>query len=298
MQHYKITIVGAGAVGATTAYALLLKNLGSEIILVDVNEKRCSGEILDLSDVLPMSLVNTIKKGTLHDTATSDIIIIAAGKRQEIGQSRVDLWQENKKIISQITDGLQQIQKNAIVVVVTNPVDLVSLLVKEKLPLHHNKIFSTGTLLDTERLKKFLGCHFNIAPESIISHVLGEHGESQFIPWSSTYIDTVSISQFKNFNSSLQNEFALKVKNEAAGIIACKGATFFGIASCVALVCEIIIYNKKVALPLSCYQEKENLYLSVPVVLGKEGILEYLPLILSQEEQEMLQKSVLCLKGA
>lgn len=297
MNNHKIAIIGAGAVGATTAYALMLKNIGSEIILVDVDEKRCTGEILDLSDVLPISTVNTIKKGSLDDASTSDIIIIAAGKRQEIGQSRLDLWQENKKIVSDICGKLQNIQKNAIVIVVTNPVDPLSLLLKNSLPLHHNKIFSTGTLLDTERLKKFLGFHFKINPESIITNVLGEHGESQFVQWSGTHINTAPISTFKNFNEKMQHEFALKVKNEAAGIIQCKGATYFGIATYVALVCEIIMYDKKVVLPLSCYQEKDNVYVSVPVVLGNEGILEYVPLILSKEEQEMMQKSMSYLKN-
>lgn len=298
MQHYKIAIIGAGAVGTTTAYALMLKNIGSEIILVDIDEVRCVGEILDLSDILPMSHVANIKKGNLEEAAQSDIIIISAGKRQEIGQSRMDLWEANKKIVSDMCDDLKKIKKDAIVIVVTNPVDLVSLLVKEKLPLHYSRIFSTGTLLDTQRLKKFLGFYFKICPESIITNVLGEHGELQFVQWSGTHINTVPISTFKDFNASLQNECALKVKNEAAEIIKCKGATYFGIASCIALVCEIIMYDKKLAVPLSCYQEKEHVYVSAPVVLGIDGILKYLPLILSKEEQENWQKSILYLKGA
>lgn len=297
MKQHKIAIIGAGAVGATTAYALMLKNTAAEIILLDIDEKRCSGEILDLSDVLPICSVNEIKKGNLQDAAQADIIIIAAGKRQEIEQSRLDLWQENKKIVSDICTKLQNIKKSTIVIVVTNPVDPVSLLVKNSLPLPPNKIFSTGTLLDTERLKKFLGFHFKIHPESIITNVLGEHGESQFVQWSGTYIDTVPISTFKNFNEKMQDQFALKVKNEAAEIIRCKGATYFGIATYVALVCEIIMHDKKVALPLSCYQEKDDVYVSVPVILGQDGIVEYLPLILSKKEHEMMEKSITYIKN-
>jgi L-lactate dehydrogenase len=297
MSKGQITIIGAGAVGSTTAYALALRGVISKIVFVDTDEMRCMGEVLDLSDLLAFSRTTIISKGTFKEACESDIIIIAAGKRQEIGQSRMDLFQVNKKIIQEICQQLQKVSKETIVLVITNPVDPLTLLTQQLLPLDRKKIFSTGTFLDTQRLKKFLGRLLSVSPESVNVNVLGEHGDSQLVHWSTVHIDGVPLSQFPQITETLKKEISEKTKHEAYEIISCKGATFFGIATCISVVCESILFNQRKTFPLSCYIQELDICMSVPVVLDSTGISHFLPVLLSSEEQSQFLQSAKQLQG-
>ncbi|TET06152.1 L-lactate dehydrogenase [Candidatus Dependentiae bacterium] len=297
MKHAKLAIIGAGAVGSTTAYALMWKNVATEILLIDIDEKRCKGEILDLSDALPFCYASKIQRGTTKEAGQADIVIITAGVRQKPGQPRSDLIAENQKIIKSIINDMKPINPNTIIIMVTNPVDILTYYAQQITDLPKNQIFGSGTFLDSQRLRGILSKKLNIAEQSIQAYVLGEHGDSQFVAWSNMNIAGIPLLDFPIFSSKDLDVMADETKNRVYEIIACKEATFYGIAACVTDICECIIFNQKRIIPLSCFIEKYNVCLSMPAVLGEKGIEQILSIRLSQKEQDLLEKSVKKLKG-
>ena len=291
MKHSKIAIIGAGLVGSTTAYALLLKNIAAEIILVDVNEVRCRGELLDLSDALTFDGTSLIRIGNAHDASQADIIIIAAGKAQKPHESRTDLLQANILIFDAICKEITPINPQAIVIIVTNPVDLMTLHIQEKLNLPRKQIIGSGTFLDSQRLRGLLSRLVNVSQQSINVSILGEHGETQFVAWSTAEIAGTPLLQFPGITQEKLTGIAQEVKDKAQEIISCKGATYYGIAACVAEICKIIMFNQKTAIPVSTYIEEYNICLSVPVVIGESGIENLLPLTLNAQEKQQFINS-------
>ncbi|TET34511.1 L-lactate dehydrogenase [Candidatus Dependentiae bacterium] len=290
MKHTKISIIGAGAVGSTIAYALILKNIAAEICLVDVNEiKRC-GEILDLSDALSFGATALIHGETAKNAGKSDIIIIAAGKRQEPGQDRIALLDANKKIIKSILQEIQPINKESIIIMVTNPVDILTLYAQELVNHPRSQLFGSGTFLDTQRLRGLLSQKIHIAEQSIHAYILGEHGDTQFPAWSCARIAGIPLQDFSLTENDLER-IARETRDKASEIIKCKGATFYGIATCVAALCRTIIFDQKRVTPVSCYLEQYDLCMSVPVVLGKNGVDSILQLPLNKREKEQLNQS-------
>lgn len=296
MKHSKIAIIGAGFVGSTTAYALLLQDIAAEIILVDINEIRCRGEILDLSDALSFDGTSQIKSGTSDDAAQADIIIIAAGKPQKANESRVELLAANTKIINEVFKKIKPINPEAIIIVVTNPVDLITYQIQQIAGLPQNQVFGSGTFLDTQRLHSIIGHKLHISEESIDAYILGEHGDTQFAAWSSAKIGGVPALNFPNLTLKELTEMATDVKNKAYEIISCKGATYYGIAACVARMCKAIIFDQKLILPLSIFNQEFGICLSMPVVLGENGIEKIIPIPLNEDEKKQLNKSAETLK--
>ncbi len=296
MKHSKIAIIGAGSVGSTTAYALLLKNIAAEIILIDINEIRCRGEILDLSDSLAFDGGSKIRSGTVQDAAQADIIIIAAGKAQDPGQTRSDLFVTNKKIITDIFSTLKPLNSAAIIIMVTNPVDHLTALVQSISGLPRNQVFGTGTFLDTLRLRSIIADKIGVAKESVHAYVIGEHGDTQCAAWSCAEIAGTPIAQFSGMDAQNREAIAQQVKDTAYEIIACKGSTHFGIASCVAALCAAIIFDQKLVVPLSTYIPEYDAVFSIPVVLGENGIEKILSIPLNDEERNKLELSAQELK--
>ena len=288
MKRARVAIIGAGSVGSTTAYALLLKNSAAEIILIDIDEARCYGEILDLSDVLTFGGGSTIRSGTSVDAAQADIIIIAAGKAQKPDETRLDLLQINQKIVTDIFKSINPINSTAIIIMVTNPIDLLTDLAQSLSGLPQNQVFGTGTLLDTLRLRGIIAEKINVARESIQAYVIGEHGDSQVVAWSSAEIAGRPIAQFPGIEYKDFEEIAQKVKNSAYDIIKCKGSTYFGIASCVAMICNALLCDEKIVVPLSTYIKEYGAVFSMPVVLGQKGIEKIVPIFLHDDEQKKL----------
>ena len=297
MMKHKIAIIGAGSVGSTIAYAFILKNIAAEIILVDTDEKRRRGEILDLSDALPFCGPSRIHAGTPQDVQTSEIIIIAAGKRQQPGQDRAVLLQENKKIIKSIMDSIQPLKKDAIIIVVTNPVDLITRYAQELSDLPTSQVFGSGTFLDTQRLRGELSKKIHIAEQSIHAYILGEHGDTQFPAWSCARVAGIPLSDFGLTQKEL-DQIAQETKNKAYEIISYKGATYYGIATCVAALCRTIIFDQKRVTPVSCYIKEFDVSLSMPVVLGVNGIEKILKIPLNNQEERLLAQSVEALKSS
>lgn len=287
-----IAIIGSGSVGSTSAYALILKKIAAHIILVDVDEARCRGEVLDLSDALSFcDGTNTITTGTFEQARNAGIIIISAGARQKPGQPRTELLATNKKVIEDIMGKLHPINPNAIIIMVSNPLDILTHQAWQLSGLPHTQVFGTGTFLDSKRLGSALAQQLGIAQESVHAYVLGEHGDSQFAAWSITRIDGVPFNSFKELTSATLNTIADQARNKAYEIIACKQATYYGIGTSVATICQAIIHNQKIVLPLSHFVKELGVCLSLPVILGAHGIEGALPITLNKQEQEQLQQS-------
>ncbi len=296
MKHSKIAIIGAGSVGSTTAYALILKSIAAEIILVDIDEPRCHGEILDLSDALTFDGSSKIRSGSAADAAQADIIIIAAGRAQKPGETRRELLSSNKKIVADIFTTIKPINPAAVIIMVTNPVDPLTALAQSISGLPVHQVFGTGTFLDTLRLHGSIADKFNIARESIHAYIIGEHGDSQCVAWSSAEIAGTPLAQFPDMHEENLEAIAQKVKNIAYDIIACKGSTHFGIASCVARICNAIVFDQKLIMPLSTYIKNYDVVFSMPVVVGESGIEKIIPIPLNDNEQKNLEMSAEQLK--
>ncbi len=294
MKHVKIAIIGAGDVGTSTAYALMWKNLAAEIILVDIDKKRCKGEILDLSDAMAFCETSALNSGSFSDAGSADIIIVCAGARQKPGQSRMELLNTNWNIIHSIMENIKPVQKDAIIIMVSNPVDMTTYCAQFHSGLPYNQVFGTGTYLDTQRLIGIIAQELEISPRSVHAYMLAEHGDTQFAAWSGARVDGIPLSQ-------LIPETKLKQIHDIATrrayeIIECKEATYFGIAACVADICECIIFNQKRVLPVSSYQQKYDVSFSLPTVIGQTGIERVLDIPLDENEKQLLVLSAQALQ--
>lgn len=292
MKHTKITIIGwAWSVWSTTAYALMMKNLVSEIILLDQNENKLDGEVRDLSDALPFCDTSIIKSWTYDEARNSDIIVITAGAAQLPWETRVDLFNKNKTIITEIIEKLKPINKDTIILMVTNPVDVLTIITQEISGLPRNQVFWSGTLLDSQRLRWYLAEKLKIAEQSIEAYVLWEHWDSEFAAWSHANVAWKLISEFPGITKEDLIEIENKTRNEAYKIIKCKWCTFYGIAACIADICENIIFNQKRVMPVSCFNEKYQTVFWTPAILWEKGIEQVLDIPLSADEEERLKKS-------
>ncbi len=291
MKHSKIAIIGAGTVGSTIAYTLLLKTITAEVILVDIDQTRCHGEILDLSDAMAFNGTSMIRAGTPTDASQADIIIITAGKPQNPGETRLDLFTTNKAIITDIFTSIKPINPQAIIIMVTNPLDPLTMLAQKLSDLPTHQVFGTGTFLDTLRLRGLIAQKTDVAIESVNAYVVGEHGDSQCAVWSSADIAGKPITQFPGIQQKDLDIIAQQVKDKAYEIIQCKGSTAFGIAACVTKICEAIIFNQKIVIPLSTYIKDYKTCLSMPAILGENGIEKILSMTLNDNEQKIVSDS-------
>lgn len=297
MKQAKIAIIGAGAVGSTTAYALMLNQIPANIMLVDTDEQRCKGEVLDLSDALSFCPAATIAQATAKDAGQADIIIVSAGARQKLNQTRIELVDTNKKVLEAIFKSIAPINKQAIILMISNPVDVLTLLAQEINGLPRNQVFGSGTFIDSNRLRNYLAQKLDIAEQSIHAYVLGEHGDTQFPAWSISHIGGTPILEFPGVTQTLLDTAAKEARQKAYDIIACKEATYFGIAACAAALCSNIILDTKRVVPVSCFNESLDACLSMPAVLGKSGIEQILLPQLNEQEQQLLQKSAAALRS-
>jgi L-lactate dehydrogenase len=284
-------------VGATIAYTLAQRNIPADITLFDINQTLCNGQILDICDALPFCKTSTVRMGTYDDAKQSDIVVIAAGKRQEINQKRSELLDTNKKIVNEIINNISPLKKDAILIMVTNPVDVLTHQALKQSNLSQSQVFGSGTILDSMRSRELIAGHLGISPRSVNSFILGEHGDTQFPAWSISSIAGIPILEYPNLDRALLAALFMQARDLVYQIIKCKGSTYYGVASCVASMCENILYDQKAIVPLSCYISRYDTCLSVPCVLGKNGIEQQVPLHLPSDEQELLEKTALTIKA-
>jgi L-lactate dehydrogenase len=299
-QKTTIAIIGAGNVGAACGYTLAIKNLAAKIILIDVNEKKEAGEVMDIADALSFMETGTVCRGQFSDAANADIIILTAGARQKEGQTRLDLLGANKRIFSSIFSAIGHIQKDAVIIVVSNPVDILTHFAQELSGLETHQVFGTGTALDTARLRVQVGKTLQVSPHNVHGFVLGEHGDSECISWDTMTIGNIPAKKIKKLTTETRKRIGSRVKKEAYEIIERKGATFYGIASTVADIVESIIFDQKKIIPVSTRLTKWNgvsgVCLGVPAVLGQAGVERVWPLPLNAKERENLHASAKVIK--
>jgi len=291
----KISIIGAGAIGATTAFAIQQKEIVREIVINDINQDKAMGEVLDLIHGSSLNSPCNVTVGAIEDTKDSDIVIITAGVPQKPGETRLELVDKNYKIFKGFIPKIAELSPNAILLVVSNPVDILSYMAYKLSGFKKEKVIGSGTVLDTTRLRSLIGKYFGIDGRSVQGFVLGEHGDSEFVPWSSTTIGSIKISDFAKqlnveWDSDTEKVIADDVKNAAYEVIRKKGATAFAVAAVLTRICEAFIKDEKTILSLSTllenYNGVNNVYLSVPTIAGKNGIEKVLSIDLTKEEEE------------
>lgn len=306
----KITIVGAGNVGATTAYTLLLSGLVSELVLIDIDKKKAKGEMLDLSHGIPLCPPAQIISGDYPDCKNSDIVIITAGANQKPNETRMDLTKKNVEVFKEIVPQVIKYAKDTILLIVTNPVDVLTYVSQKISGLPPNRVIGSGTVLDTSRMRYILSEHTNIDPRNIHTYIIGEHGDTEVACWSTTSIAGMDLNTFCercntcdcNLYEYSENQFYEQVKNAAYEIIDLKGATYYAVALAVRRIVECILRDEKSILTVSCLMQGqyglEDVYLSVPAIVGSGGIEKILEIPLSQDEKEKLKFSADSIKNA
>lgn len=296
-----IAIIGAaGAVGNTIAYNLLLNPIAGKIILSDPNTKVLQGQADDLRDAILQADTTSTRIHVAEDpedAGQADIIVIAAGAAQKEGESRTDLVGKNAKILKSVAEGLGKVKKEAIVLVVANPVDAMTYFAKQFIDLPEGQIFGAGTFLDSARLKGKIAEQVGVSQSNVEAFVLGEHGDTQVVAWSAVSVGGVPLDRFVSDEKKIDREKVVEsTKNKAGDIIAAKGTTNFGIGSVTASICKAILFDQKVIRPVSHWQEELGVCLSLPAVLGRKGLERTIRLPLSDEENQNVQKSAKSLK--
>ena len=285
----KIVIIGCGNVGMSYAYALVNQKCNvDELVLVDINEDKAIGEAADLNHSIPYSPNNlTIKAGDYSDCKDASIVMIAAGANQDVGETRLDLIHKNTKIFKSIIDNALASGFNNIFLIATNPVDAMSYITYKNSNLPASKIIGTGTSLDTARLRYILSRRFEIMPQNVHAYVLGEHGDSEFVAWSSAMIGSVKIDSL--LSKKEKEEISDSVRNSAYEIIKKKGNTSYGIGMCLVRITNAILNDENAIITVSAFDK--DVYISSPCIINKKGIKRRLKIELTDQEQELYNKS-------
>lgn len=296
----KCAIIGCGNVGATTAYSLVLDRTFSEIVLIDINSKKAAGEAADLNHGLPFIAPMSIYAGDYSDLSDASIIIITAGANQRPGQSRTDLVRENVKIFSTIVENIIKYNTDAILLVVTNPVDILTYVTWKQSGFPAERVIGSGTVLDTARLKYLAGQYLEVDNRNIHSFIIGEHGDSELAVWSCATVSGIPLKEFcrsscLNCGMEMLHEMYNDVKNSAYDIIEAKGATYYAIAEAVRRIVDAIVHDEDSVLPVSSlindHYGLNDVCLGVPSVVGRTGIKRILDLPLDEAEYKALHES-------
>jgi L-lactate dehydrogenase len=297
----RIAVIGAGLVGATSAYALMMSRIASEIVLVDVDHERAVGEAMDLNHGIPYVSNQRIWAGTYEDVRDANITVITAGANQKPGETRLDLVKRNSEILKGVVDSIVAVGNEGILLVVANPVDVLSYVAWKLSGWDSSRVIGSGTVLDTARLRHHLGRHFNVDPRSVHAYILGEHGDSEMALWSSATIGNVPLSQFPQYDLSALERIFQDTRTAAYQIIQRKRATYYAIGLGVARICEAVLLNQHSVLSVSTLATGqygiEDVYLSLPSVVGVGGVQQVLTPPMNGEEIAALRHSAEVLKG-
>ena len=289
----KAAVIGCGFVGSATAFTLMQSRLFSELVLLDVNMEKADGEAKDIAHGIPFAGQMKIYAGTYDDAADAAIIIITAGANQKPGETRLDLVQKNTAIYQSIIPEIVKRDFGGILLIVSNPVDILTYVALKLSGLPEKRVLGSGTVLDTARLKYALGEHLGVDSRSVHSFIIGEHGDSEIAAWSSTNVSGIPLNEFCEMRGHFNHDAAMdaiaeKVKNSAYEIISKKQATYYGIAMSVKRICECIVRNERSILPVSAMMHGEygieDITLSMPAIVGIGGVETHVPIALSEEE--------------
>ena len=308
MKHtQKCAVIGCGNVGATTAYSLMLSGLFNEIVLIDIDAKRAKGEAEDIAHGIPFNSPVEIYAGSYSEIDNAGIVIITAGVSQKPGETRIDLIQRNTKVFSSIIDQITSTRFDGIILVVTNPVDILTYVTIALSKFDPKRVLGSGTVLDTARLKQLMGNRLGVDARNIHTFIIGEHGDSELPVWSSANVSGIDIDSYcSNFAQdcnelTLQSTFE-RVRDAAYSIIEAKGATYYAIAESVKRIVTAIVRDERAILPVSTLLTGQygisDVCLGVPCVVGKNGIEEILQIPLSEEEKKRFVRSANALQNA
>ncbi|KAF0142842.1 MAG: L-lactate dehydrogenase [Stygiobacter sp.] len=299
----KVGIIGSGMVGATSAYAIMLRKAASEIVLIDSNEKRAQAEAADIIHAAPFTQATVVYAGNYSDLKGAKIVVIAAGAHQSPGETRLMLMEKNASILNDIISKVAEVAPNAIFLIATNPVDIItyiSISIAKNYGIPATRIIGSGTTLDTARFRSLLGSHIGVDPQNVHAYVIGEHGDSEVLTWSNIDIGGVPLEDLIEyrkiaFSEKIKEEIDNGVRNAAYKIIEGKGSTYYGIGGAIAKLVDVINRDNRSVLTISTYEEDvegiKNVALSLPHLIGGEGDLGVLPIRLNMKEKLLLKKS-------
>lgn len=306
INHRKAAIIGCGFVGSATAFCLMQSGLFSELVLLDANKEKAEGEAKDIVHGIPFVGQMKIYAGEYDDIMDAAVIIITAGANQKPDETRLDLVHKNVGIYKSIMPEIAKRNYQGILLIVSNPVDILTYTAHKLSGIPENRIIGSGTVLDTARLKYQLGEHLNVDSRSVHTFIIGEHGDSEIAAWSSANVSGIPLNDFCEMRGHYKHQESMEriaetVKNSAYEIISKKGATYYGIAMSVKRICEAIVRDEKSIMPVSRMMHNEygvdEVVLSMPAIVGADGIETEVPISLSGEEEKLLQKSADTLKN-
>lgn len=297
----KVVLVGTGMVGMSFAYAALNQNVCDELVLIDLNELRAKGEAMDLNHGLAFSKSSMkIYSGGYSECGDADIVVICAGVNQKSGESRLELLQRNAKVFQSIVEPVVSSGFDGVFLVATNPVDIMTRITYELSGFNYSRVIGTGTTLDTARLRYLLGEYFNVDPRNMHAYVIGEHGDSEFVPWSQALLATKPISDVLKDNPNTYHieelqKISADVKNAAQEIIAAKNATYYGIGMALVKIVRAILSDENSVLTVSVRlrgeYEQKDVFLGNPCIINRGGVDRIIELSLTEEELAKMQKS-------
>lgn len=301
----KAAIVGCGFVGSATAFALMESGLFSDLVLIDSNEAKAEGEAMDISDGIPFAEPTQVRAGTYKDAEDAAVIIVTAGANQKPGETRLDLVQKNAGIFKSIIPEITKLSFHGILLVIANPVDILTYVAVKLSGYDETRVIGSGTVLDTARLRYALGEMLEVDSRSVHSFIIGEHGDSEIPVWSSANVSGIPLADFWKMRhegdpSAGLQEIGDRVRNSAYEIISRKGATYYGIAMAAKRVCEALVRDERSILTISSMMHGEygvdGIALSAPSIVGAEGLIQHVPISLSWQERDALQKSASTLR--
>ena len=306
MKDGKIVLVGTGFVGMSMAYSMLNRGGIGELVLIDIDKEKTIGEEMDLSHGLPFAPQKmVIKAGDYSDCADAEIVVITAGVAQKPGQTRLELAEVNTRIVKDITKQIMASGFHGIIIVATNPVDLMTYVAYKVSGLPKNKVIGSGTVLDTARLRYMLGEYFSISSKNVHAYIMGEHGDSSFVPWSNCYVSGKKVQDvMKDNNLPMEklDKIHQDVVNAAYEIIQKKKATYYGIGMALNRLVRAVLDNENSILTVSTYLEngeygQDDVYIGVPAIINQDGVRELVKLDLNTNEQEKLNNSCKLIKN-
>lgn len=305
MKKGKVVLVGTGFVGMSMAYSMLNRGGVNELILIDIDKEKTKGEEMDLSHGLPFAPQKmVIKAGNYEDCKDAQVIVITAGVAQKPGQTRLELVETNTKIIKDITKNIMKSGFDGIIIVASNPVDLMTYVVSKVSGLPKNQVFGSGTVLDTARLRYIMSDYLKVSSKNIHAYIMGEHGDSSFVPWNHAYVGCKKIKDvMKDGRHPMEdlNKIHQDVVNAAYEIIDKKKATYYGIGMALSKIVKSVLDNDNSILTVSTYLKdgqygQDDIFIGVPAIINNKGVRELLNLELNEEEQEKLDNSCKIIK--
>lgn len=305
MKKGKVALVGTGFVGMSMAYTMLNRGGVNELVLIDIDKNKTEGEQMDLNHGMPFAPQKmTIKAGEYEDCKDAQVVVITAGVAQKPGQTRLELAETNAKIVKDITKNIMKSGFDGVIIVASNPVDLMTYVVAKVSGLPTNQVIGSGTVLDTARLRYILSDYLKVSSKNIHAYIMGEHGDSSFVTWDHAYVGCKKIKDVikeRKLPISKLEEFHQEVVNAAYEIIEKKKATYYGIGMSLSKLVKSVLDNDNSILTVSTYLKngeygQDDIYIGVPAIINKNGVRELLILELSKEEQEKLDNSCKIIK--